>query len=199
MPSGCTDSFNCPRVGWNIVDVMSAPVVHVVTPAHDLSMMQNNSISEIYASHILEHFSVSNIYRDYNNHSYSENELAKEDCELCNVLKEWHRVLLPDGSGKIYLSVPDMIILGSILSDPKTSPGQLSEVINMIFGAQKDKFDIHKMGYHWLHLKNILERFGFCNISNVSDFGELFNDCSLIKINERFISLNVIAYKCIAN
>ncbi len=79
--------------GWEVVNVQPAAYVDHVCNANDLALFGDNTISDIYASHVLEHF-------DYNG-------------ELMATLQEWFRVLEPEG--KLMISVPDLDVLAKLL------------------------------------------------------------------------------------
>ncbi len=77
-----------PHPDWKILDVEPRPEVDFVCDAADLSQFPDESISAIYASHVLEHF--------YYGLNY----------ELSLVLMEWFRVLAP--TGQLMISVPNL-------------------------------------------------------------------------------------------
>jgi len=81
--------------GWEVLDVNPGPCVDHVCNASDLRAFANESVEQIYASHVLEHFD----YRD----------------QLVPTLKEWHRVLVPGGC--LFVSVPDLDILARLVTD----------------------------------------------------------------------------------
>lgn len=65
--------------GWKHYDVRKLDAhIDYVGSADDLSIFEDNSIEEIYACHLLEHF--------------GRHEVDK-------VLKEWNRVLMSSGGG----------------------------------------------------------------------------------------------------
>ena len=81
--------------GWEVIDVTPGPCVDHVGNAADLARFESGTFSEIYASHVLEHFD----YKD----------------ELAATLKEWLRVLAP--AGMLHISVPDLDILARLFLD----------------------------------------------------------------------------------
>jgi predicted SAM-dependent methyltransferase len=99
----------------------------------------NNSCSDIYASHVLEHI--------YN---------------IKQVLKEWWRVLSP--SGRLRILVPDLIWACKYLIqlnekgevDPRCKPyyENCEDVLKVIFGSQLHKGEYHYTGF----TKKILEK-----------------------------------------
>lgn len=85
---------------------------------------EDNSVDEIYAGHLLEHF--------------TENE---------DVLKEWHRVLKPQG--RITITVPDVERGLKMYSEGRLS---LDWVNGIVFGAQ----DRQEQNHHQVFTKDIL-------------------------------------------
>ena len=80
------------KEGWKILNIQKKDAVDFVGDITDLNQFEDNSIEEIYASHVVEH-------------------VAQKDVE--KTLKGIHRVL--KNNGKFYVSVPDMDILCKIL------------------------------------------------------------------------------------
>jgi predicted SAM-dependent methyltransferase len=159
--------------GWEVLNVNPAPYVDHVCNATDLSIFQDATFDEIYASHVVEHL-------DY----------VKE---LAATLKEWRRVLKP--GGLIYISVPDLDILaGLLLSKDKLSLKQRWSVMNIIFGGHRDKHDYHVAGLNEEFLRAFLIQAEYANIRKVEEFG-LFEDTSTLRFAGVFVSLNMIAEK----
>jgi predicted SAM-dependent methyltransferase len=159
---------------WKILDIEDRPEVDFIGNAANLAKFEDNSIEEIYASHVLEHF-----YHTL-------------DHELLKVLQEWHRVLKP--GGKLYISVPDLQILCWLYLNPNLTPPERHFLMRIIFGGQINEYDVHKVGFDFGVLGIYLEEAGFAEYHQVSEFG-LFNDCSSMCILDTLISLNVIAMK----
>ncbi len=156
------------KEGWEIFNIFPGKDVDHVGNANDLSRFEDNSFSNIYASHILEHF-------DYNK-------------EIVNALSEWFRVLSP--RGKLYVAVPDLDALAAALLDKEhTTLEERFLTMRRIFGGHMDEHDHHKVGLNMEFLSALLNQVGFINIHRVKDFN-LFNDTSTLDI-----SLNVIAEK----
>lgn len=125
----------------------------------------------IVASHILEHF-------------YHHQTL--------DVLKEWRRVLKPDGI--IYVATPDIDRAIEIYNK-----GNLQEwIIYYMYGDQKDKGSFHYNIFNEWRLRKYLENAGFREIIRVEDFpDELDEEClNLVStIDNKTISLNMMAFK----
>src|SRR3989344_1094655 len=142
--------------GWEVLNANPGPYVDHVCNATDLSRFADDTFTDIYASHVVEHFDFAG--------------------ELQNTLKEWHRVLKP--GGKIYISVPDLDILARIfLEKDKHSPNERYFVMGMIFGGHSDRYDYHAVGLNEDFLAMFLRQAGYTNMRRVREFG-YFNDTS---------------------
>ncbi|NJR69747.1 MAG: methyltransferase domain-containing protein [Synechococcales cyanobacterium CRU_2_2] len=159
---------------WKILDVLPRPEVDFVGNANDLSQFSDDSITSIYASHVLEHF-----YYGLDN-------------ELINVLKEWCRVLIP--GGQLLISVPDLRNLCWLYSNPEASVMERHHLMRIMFGGQTDQYDVHKVGFDIDTLALYLMEAGFDDMEPIDEFG-LFQDCSVLKIMGIPVSLNLIATK----
>lgn len=159
---------------WKILDIEPRPEVDFIADAANLEQFADNSIEAIYASHVLEHF-----YHGINN-------------EVLKTMKEWYRVLQPNG--KLFVSVPNLQTLCWLYTNPKLSVMERFEIMAVIYGAQSNEYDVHKVGFDSELLGLLLEDAGFSEYLEVEEFG-IFDDCSSYRINNVLISLNVIATK----
>tara|TARA_B100000927_G_C16261398_1_gene387600 strand:- start:49 stop:558 length:510 start_codon:yes stop_codon:yes gene_type:complete len=159
------------KEGWKILNIQQKPDVDFIGDITDLGQFEDNSIEEIYASHVVEH-------------------VAQKKVET--TLKGIHRVL--KDSGKFYVSVPDMDILCKIYLDPKAPPKVKFHTMRMMFGGQIDDFDFHYFGWNFQFMNEFLLKAGFKKIERVKSFS-LFNDTSDYAPYGPPISLNIIAYK----
>jgi predicted SAM-dependent methyltransferase len=157
--------------GWAILNISQKPGVDFIGDISDLSMFENDSASDVYASHVLEHV---------------------KQVKVLDTLKEIRRILKP--GGKFYVSVPDLDILCHTFINPIASPEMKFHVMRMMFGGQIDDYDFHFFGWNQVFLFDFLGQAGFCDASRVESFG-LFNDTSDYKPYGFPISLNVIAIK----
>ena len=157
--------------GWKILNIQKKDNVDFIGNITDLSQFENNSIEEIYASHVFEHVLQS---------------------EVNKTLKGIHRVLV-DG-GKFYVSVPDMDILCRMFIDPKAPLKVKHHAMTMMFGGQIDKFDIHYFGWNHQLMIDFFGQAGFKKLERVKSFN-LFKDTSDYAPYGQPISLNVIAIK----
>jgi predicted SAM-dependent methyltransferase len=161
-----------PRAGWKIFNVQPGPNVDFVGNCTDLCQFSDNSVAEVYASHVYEHL------------GYQQ--------ELPAAFKEVHRVLQP--GGVFHVGVPDLEILSKLLVQPEFLLEERFHVMRMMFGGQVDQYDFHKVGLTWEFITSFLGQAGFQKASRVQLFG-LFDDCSTIQFKGVFISLNVDAFK----
>jgi predicted SAM-dependent methyltransferase len=163
-----------PHSDWKILDIETRPEVDFIGNASDLSQFADNSITAIYASHVLEHF-----YYGLNN-------------ELIRTLREWHRVLEPEG--KLFISVPDLKTLCWLYLNPNMMAQERHHLMRMMFGGHMNEYDVHKVGFDVETLAMYLAEAGFQQYEPVSEFG-LFKDCSSLRVLDTLISLNVIVTK----
>ncbi len=159
--------------GWEVLNALPGPSVDHLGNANDLSRFSECTFSDIYASHVVEHF-------DYVQ-------------ELISTLKNWHRALIP--GGKLYISVPDMDILARLYLDrEQLTMQERFNVMRMMFGGHTSPYDYHQVGLNQELLINYLQRVGFSRIRRVDKFG-FFNDTSNYCFKGVPISLNIIAQK----
>ena len=159
------------KEGWKILNIQKNEGVDFVGSISDLSQFEDNSIDEIYASHVLEHIDQKNVK---------------------STLKGINRVL-KDG-GKFYISVPDLDTLCRIFIE-KDAPIRVKfHIMRIIFGGQTDNYDYHYFGWNYEFLNDYLAETGFSKNERVKTF-DIFNDTSSLAPYGPLISLNVIAYK----
>ncbi|MFM7734099.1 MAG: tetratricopeptide repeat protein, partial [Cyanobium sp.] len=161
------------REGWEILNALTEPWVDHVGQAEDLSRFEDNTFVEVYASYVLE-------------------QLGYQSA-LPAALREWHRVLAPEG--RLMVSVPDLDTLCELytLRDSLASEDRF-KIMVMMFGAQVDQYDFHCVRLNQELLTSYLSGAGFSEIKRVNDFG-LFADCSTLFFAGRPISLNLEARK----
>lgn len=142
---------NRPIPGFKLVDLYEGPEVDVKTDCSDLRMFENGSVSEIYASHILEHW---------------------PHVKTLDVLKEWRRVL--KRGGKAYISVPDFDAAIRVY----TKVGFCEYVRNLLYGDQGYALAFHYTCFTFPVLAALLVKAGFEDVKKIHrmPFGLL--DCS---------------------
>ena len=159
---------------WKILDIIERPGVDFIGNAGCLEQFEDNTVSKIYASHVLEHF------------FYGLNQ------EVINTLKEWKRVLKP--GGQLFISVPDLRTLCWLYLYPNLMPLERHHIMRMMFGGQVDEYDVHKVGFDFDTLALYLDEAGFEQYEAISEFN-LFKDSSSMRVLDTLISLNVIVTK----
>ena len=159
------------KEGWKILNIQKKENVDFIGDITDLSQFEENSIDEIYASHVVEHV--------------AQKKVKKTLSGIYRILKN---------NGKFYVSVPDMDILCQYFMDPKAPAQVKMDVMRIMFGGQIDDYDFHYFGWNLQFMYNFLTDAGFVNIKRVKSFS-LFNDTSDFSPYGSPISLNVIAYK----
>jgi len=123
--------------GFVHVDIEDHPHVDHRTPVNALTFAEDNSVELIYASHVLEHFG---------RH------------EVDQVLREWFRVL--QSGGILRLAVPDF----GAVSRRYQETGELSELIGLVCGGQRNEYDFHKMVFDEKSLRERLLNVGFASV-----------------------------------
>lgn len=156
---------------WKIFNIHPGPVVDYAGHCADLSRFTDGSVSEIYASHVLEHLR----FKD----------------ELPAALREFYRVLHP--GAMLRVSVPDLHTLCRLFLDPELSTLQRFQVMQMMFGGQTNDADTHYVGLDENFLSGYLSDAGFTGITRVDAFN-LFDDTSAMHYKLP-ISLNMTARK----
>lgn len=165
--------------GFVHIDAQPAPHVDIVGPVERLPM-EDNSVSLIYASHVLEHFS-RKAYKD--------------------VLREWFRVLRPGGI--LRLAVPDFAACAAIYYEDGLADG-LSGLVGLIIGGQRNEHDFHKMIFDEAFLRRNLLDIGFKEVrrwdwrytehADIDDFSQAYIP-HLSKEDGKLMSLNLEAVK----
>jgi predicted SAM-dependent methyltransferase len=141
--------------------------------------VKKNSVTHMYASHILEHFSINDVKK---------------------ILKISYNLL--DKNGEMRISVPDFDKIASLYLAHKEEFKTKKEItwLGVIYGGQSSRYDFHKTGFNPNWLKKLLEEAGFRNIQEYDavKFLSQYNiqDSSLYKKDfGDYISLNMVAYK----
>lgn len=122
--------------------------IDYVGNADDLSQFEDNSIDEIYACHLLEHF-------------------GRNEVDM--VLKEWHRVIKPDGILRI--AVPDF----EAITDEYKQNHDLAKLLGLLYGGQNYEYNFHYCTFDFKNLKSRLEKVGFEDVQRY-DWREFLPD-----------------------
>ena len=161
-----------PLAGWKILDISPGEHVDYVGDCAKLPQFANDSIEEIYLSHVLEHLG--------------------HQGEFAAALNEFFRALKP--GGLLSIAVPDMHALCEIFLSPNSSLGVKFGVVNILFGGQRNIYDFHRTGFDEALLTHFLHAAGFSDLSRVKTFG-LLGDASNYEYAGRSVSLNMRASK----
>ena len=157
--------------GFQNMDIDAHPGVDIVGDVSSLSMFADGSVSEIYASQVLEHFPQQMTAR---------------------VLKEWCRVLEPGGI--LYVGVPDFERACEIYR----KFGMNDWIVNQLWGDQGYSTAFHYTGFDEARLRSMLMSAGFSEASRVVDMpvGDR-KDCShnRFNIDGKPVSLNMVGIK----
>jgi predicted SAM-dependent methyltransferase len=163
--------------GWTNLDIEKLPGVNVVDDITTLTKIPDNSCDIIYASHVLEH-----VGRD----------------EFENVIRVWNQKL--KNNGTLRIAVPDFEKIITWYQKTK----QIIDIVGLVSGGQKTKYDYHKMIYDKKRLTEILLDMGFQDIkewdwrqTDHSKFDD-YSQCYLPhmdKDNGLLMSLNLEATK----
>ena len=171
---GCGKKF---IPGYKHMDVIDAPHIDYVCNAINLKMIEDDSVEEIYACHILEH--VNRI-------------------DVLSVLKEWYRVL--SVGGVIRIAVPDFEAVVNGYNKDK----DLLKYQGLLYGGQDYEYNFHYSAYDYQMLKKLLEEAGFKGVvrydwkdflpTGYDDFSRAYMP-HMDFDNGSLMSLNVIANK----
>ena len=139
--------------GWTNVDIINGPGIDIVASAHDLHMIEDESVDEILAEHLLEHLTF-----------YQANR----------ALAEWYRVLKVGGI--LTIEVPDLEGLCRVFVEAtsyqrfQSNQGHWA-LIHHLYGHQQGRSEeenlaqTHKSGYDIYRLREMLHGIGFRYIS----------------------------------
>ena len=134
---GCGKRF---LEGYTHIDLADYEHIDIKTSVGDLNMIENESVNEIYASHVVEYF--------------DRNEVVK-------VLNEWRRVLVVGGILRV--AVPDFKSLLSIYHQTSN----LNDILGPLYGKWdmgSSNYIYHKTVYDFDSLGKLLKDNGFQNI-----------------------------------
>ena len=174
---GCGERF---LEGYYHIDINNFDHIDHIGPVSDLNMFENGSVFEIYASHVLEYF---------------------DKFESLEVLKEWKRVLEPNGI--LRLAVPNFENLVKVYESTKDIDNIIGPVIGR-WEINQNELIYHKQIFDELSLSKQLKEVGFKKVVKwdwkdfISDHID-YDDHSqayfphMDKENGLHVSLNLIA------
>lgn len=135
--------------GYVHIDISNHDHIDIKTSIDKLTSIKDDSVDEIYASHVLEYFD-------------------RNEAEV--VLTEWKRVLKKNGI--LRLAVPNFDALISVYRQTK----DLEKILGPLYGKWKvedSSYIYHKTVYDHKSLTSLLNRLGFLEIQNW-DWREVF-------------------------
>lgn len=163
--------------GYKHLDVIDYDHVDYVCDARNINVIETESISEIYACHILEH-----VERD----------------EVLGVLKEWNRVL--KSGACLRVAVPDF---GAVVEEYVENK-DLACFQGLLYGGQTYDYNFHHVAFDFKMLERLMEDAGFHQVSRYDWSSFLpagYDDFSRAYLPHmdfekgRLMSLNVLGYK----
>jgi len=163
--------------GWTNLDIEKLPGVDIVDDITTLTKISDNSCDIIYASHVLEH-------------------VGRNEFE--DVIRIWNYKLKKNGILRI--AVPDFEKV--IIWYQRTK--HIIDIVGLVSGGQKTKYDYHKMIYDKKSLTEILLKMGFQDVrewdwrqtehSKFDDYSQCYLP-HMDKDNGLLMSLNLEANK----
>jgi len=163
--------------GYKHLDVIDFDHIDFVCDTRKLTMIEDESVSEIYACHILEH-----VERD----------------QVLDVLHEWNRVLKV--GGVLRVAVPDFEAVVAEYQENKN----LMSFQGLLYGGQTYDYNFHHVAFDAIALEQFLVNAGFVDATHYDWRNFLpadYDDYSRAYIphmdfeNGRSMSLNMIARK----
>ena len=136
-----------PGKDWILVDVDPSLRPDICSSAIDF-ILPEKSCEEIYASHLLEHFS---------------RDIGRE------LVFRWSRMLKSEGV--LWIAVPDIDIIARMV-DKIIEPELKNEWIKIMYGWQVNIWDIHKWGYTNHSLYDLMEESGLRDIERFKPWVE---------------------------
>jgi SAM-dependent methyltransferase len=144
---GCGDKILDGYINVDVVESRAGKKPDIVSDLHDLSKFKSNSVDEILAVHVVEHF---------------------WQWEVVDILKEWTRVLKP--GGKMILECPNLIsaaeefLKNSDVAAMGGSEGQRSMWVFYGDPGWKDPLMIHRWGYTPRSLATVMSAAGLSEL-----------------------------------
>ena len=155
------------------IDIRYLPGVDEVNNIRFLRNYKENSVDEIYACHVLEHFG---------------------RWEYKEVLKRWFEILKPEG--KLRLAIPNF----SAICNYYVKTGDLKSIMGLLYGGQDYDENYHYITFDYHTLSNDLKSIGYKTMSewNTEEYsGDDFSKSYLPHMDKNGIlmSLNILATK----
>ncbi|WP_146100118.1 hypothetical protein [Limnohabitans sp. TS-CS-82] len=157
---------------WTTMNADPSTNPDILSDICDLSQIEENSVSVFYMSHVFEHIPLFKV----------ESTLKKLFTAMTS-------------NSTLYISVPDLSILGKQLESQQLGIQQKIHVLRMIYGGQVSDFDFHYFGYTFEVLSFFLQAAGFHNIRKVKYFNLHKDTSNFSPYFDTTISLNIICHK----
>jgi predicted SAM-dependent methyltransferase len=160
--------------GYTNIDIRYLPGVDEVNNIRFLRNYKENSVDEIYACHVLEHFG---------------------RWEYKEVLKRWFEILKPEG--QLRLAVPNFNAICRYF----TQTNDLKSVLGLLYGGQDYDENYHYITFEPILLYKELEEIGFKTVTGYDSEQFPGDDYSksylphMDKENGILMSLNILAVK----
>lgn len=144
---GCGDKILNGYINVDVVDARAGKKPDIICDLHDLGLFETNSVDEILAVHVVEHF---------------------WQWEVIDILKEWVRVLKP--GGKMILECPNLVsaaeefLKNADIAAMGGPEGQRSMWVFYGDPAWKDPLMIHRWGYTPRSLAMVMKAAGLNNL-----------------------------------
>ena len=163
--------------GFINIDIVKKKPQVIIDDVSTLKTIEQDSVDLIYACHVLEHFSRT---------------------EILNILETWNSKMKKGGI--IRISVPDF---DSIFLHYKKNKN-LDSLIGLLYGGQRNEYDYHKVVFNFDTLSELLKKAGFSNVkryewretehSHIDDYSQAYLP-HLEKDIGLLMSLNIEAVK----
>lgn len=147
------------KQGFKTCDIRNLPGVSFVCPAWDIdSLVEENTVDEIFSRHFFEHL------------TFVQGEL---------VLDKWYKILKP--GGKMEMILPNIDYHIDQWVNQHTNRKKLKHAKAGFWGAQREgltnSWDIHKSGYNFRTLQELLKFKNLKNIKNLTKDAHLWIVC----------------------
>jgi predicted SAM-dependent methyltransferase len=155
------------------IDIRYLPGVDEVNNIRFLRNYKENTVDEIYACHVLEHFG---------------------RWEYKEVIKRWFEILKP--GGKLRLAIPNF----NSICEYYTKTSDLKSIMGLLYGGQDYDENYHYVIFDYPTLSNDLKNIGYSKITEwqAEDYpGDDFSKSYLPHMDKNGIlmSLNILAIK----
>jgi hypothetical protein len=162
-----------PNQEWINIDVRDEASPDLIGDVSNLSAWEDGSVDEIYACHVLEHFTL---------------------LHTSTVLREWARVLKSQ-EGRLWLAVPNFRAIVELYA---LEGVHLERLLGLLYGGQNYPANFHFTAWDFETLACQLRRCGYFNIHKHVEFPWLprppkYRDFSFMEISGLHCSLNVEA------